>query len=66
VDAIIMIGTAIGTEIGTEIGIATATAIGTEIGTAITIVAEEGIVAISSHSAVDAITVGGRIIQGAK
>jgi hypothetical protein len=37
--------------------------IGTAIGTAITI-AEEGIVAISSHSAVDAITVGGKLIQG--
>ncbi|MFJ7469095.1 hypothetical protein ACIQWI_11065 [Peribacillus frigoritolerans] len=52
------------TEIGIGIGIGIATA--TAIGTAITIVAEEGIVAISSHSAVDAITVGGKIIQGGK
>ncbi|WHY15689.1 hypothetical protein QNH16_08630 [Peribacillus frigoritolerans] len=38
------------------------TVIGTVIGTAITIVVVEGIVAISS--AVDSITVGGKLIQG--
>ncbi|MEE3951595.1 hypothetical protein [Peribacillus frigoritolerans] len=42
--------------------IGTVTGIGTAI--TITIVAEEGIVAISSHSAVDAITVGGKLTQG--
>ncbi|MFD6208733.1 hypothetical protein [Peribacillus sp. NPDC060253] len=53
------------TMIGIGIGIGIATAIGTAIGTAITIVVAEGIVAISSHSAVtvDAITVGGKLIQ---